>query len=185
MYLTFALSPPLGRCAFSISPAILGWYFRPPSGFETLYSISSPCTGLPILWSVRSQQLGHHNLLQAIEARPGTYACLVRSRPTGSLIGVPTCRFSDSLTVVSEHLRSHSFECASLAQFLNVPRSLGLGPIVINTGRWCYPDKRCFQPHSLAHVDGTFTVAEPHFLTSFHRDIRWGGQYQETNELVD
>ena len=124
--------------------------------------------------------------LQAIEARPGTYACLVRSRPTGSLIGVPTCRFSDSLTVVSEHLRSHSFECASLAQFLNVPRPLGLGSIVINTGRWCYPDKRCFQPHSLAHVDGTFTVAEPHFLTSFHRHIRWGAQHQLINfKLVD
>ena len=70
--------------------------------------------------------------------------------------------------------------------FLNVPQVLGLGFIVINTGRWCYPDKRCFQPHSLAHVDGTFTVAEPHFLTSFHRHIRWGAQHQLINfKLVD
>ena len=61
---------------------------------------------------------------------------------------------------------------------------LGLEFLVFNTSN-SYPDKRCFQPHSLAHVSGTFTVAEPHFLTSFHRDIRWGTQYQETSELAD
>ena len=92
---------------------------------------------------------------------------------------------SDSLTIVDDSFHTPTLSSVFAGVVFERASVLGLEFIVINTGRWCYPDKRCFQPHSLAHVDGTFTVAGPHFLTSFHRHIRWGTQYQETRGPVD